>query len=304
MNNPLLSIAIPTFNRKDCLKECLESIFSQFSDQNISNLVEVVISDNASTDGTEQIIEEYKKKYQQITYKKNPVNFGVDKNILQVAEMSAGKYIWFLGDDDALFSDALLTVLNILKTEKADYLIVNCWGYDKSLTDKAVNKPNILISENQYYASLKEYVVKAPHNNSLVGMFCGLSMQIFLKVPWERLANKDRFIGTNAVHMHSLMLAMKNRKFGLIAKPCVKVRADNIRWEVFEGLENTKKRALLTQQALVWILNEYSIRYSKLRLRIIYLNGIIFDELRLVLRKYILTNQKSRDMLKKILGKL
>jgi glycosyltransferase involved in cell wall biosynthesis len=61
-NMLLLSIAIPTFNGSKYIREALDSIVSQ-SDA-LDEDLEVVISDNASTDDTPEIIMEFQSKYQ------------------------------------------------------------------------------------------------------------------------------------------------------------------------------------------------------------------------------------------------
>lgn len=304
MASPLLSICIPTFNRSDCLKECLNSITIQFRDPKVLDRVEIVVSDNASQDGTFGVVQEFQNQYSNIVYKKNQTNFGVDRNILQVVDMAKGKYVWLLGDDDSLFSDALVYLLNFLETDKADYIIANCWGYNKTLTDRALKYPNLSISEDKLYEHLSDYVIQAPHNRDLVGLLCGLSVQIFLKQLWTNKQNKEKDIGTNAVHMYTLTTVMKDRRFCLLAKPCVKVRADNIRWDVFDGLETLKKRSDLTKQALLKILTEYNIPYSRLKVNLAFAKTLLFDELRIAIRARILKSQKSRDVLKRILGKL
>jgi glycosyltransferase involved in cell wall biosynthesis len=51
--NPKVSICVPTYNRKDYLRETLDNIFAQ-TDKNF----EVVTVDNVSTDGTEEILKQ------------------------------------------------------------------------------------------------------------------------------------------------------------------------------------------------------------------------------------------------------
>lgn len=304
MNAPLLSIGIPTYNRAACLRQCLESIVCQFGNAKVAEKVEIVISDNNSSDNTSEVVREFQAKYPNITYRKNSDNLGVDRNIVQVVEMSQGKYVWLLGDDDALFDDSLFYLISLLEQDAADYYILNCWGYNNSLTSKALNHPNISLTRNRHFTSLKEYVSAANFNRDLVGMFCGLSMQLFLREPWKSYSETGDYIGTNAIHLHILMSVMKERRFCIVAKPCVKVRADNIRWDVFQGLNTLQKRAELTQKTLLWILNEYGLSYSLIKLKSSFIWDLFLDWLRVVLRKYILKNQKSRDFLKKFLGKL
>ena len=71
---PLLSICIPTFNRGDLLND----ILSKYVDNpQFDNDVEIVISDNASTDSTEDICRRYVEKYSNIRYFKNEENINI-----------------------------------------------------------------------------------------------------------------------------------------------------------------------------------------------------------------------------------
>lgn len=70
MDNPLLSICIPTYNRAEYLKECLDSIVTQERFEEI----EVVISDNCSNDGTQKLGEKYARMYENIRYYRNDEN--------------------------------------------------------------------------------------------------------------------------------------------------------------------------------------------------------------------------------------
>ena len=63
MKYPKLSIIVPTYNRAGYLKECLNSIICQ----NYPNL-EIIVTDDNSTDNTEEVVKEYIKKYSYIKY--------------------------------------------------------------------------------------------------------------------------------------------------------------------------------------------------------------------------------------------
>ena len=60
---PLVSVGIPTYNRVDWLKGAIDSVLNQ----NYSN-IDIVVCDNASTDGTEKFMQEYCAKYENIKY--------------------------------------------------------------------------------------------------------------------------------------------------------------------------------------------------------------------------------------------
>jgi len=98
---PLLSICIPTYNRAEFLDKNLASIVSQlgFDSEN----VEVVISDNASTDNTEAIVKKYKEQHKNIYYSKNEENIG-DRNFPIVIGNAHGVFRK-LCNDRIIFTD-------------------------------------------------------------------------------------------------------------------------------------------------------------------------------------------------------
>ena len=106
----LLTIAIPTFNRRDFIEMSLNSIFCQFDER-----VEVLVSDNCSTDGTERFVKEH---YPQVRYEKNNENIGPDRNFLECFKKANGKFILLLGDDDILVEGALKVILDFLEHNK------------------------------------------------------------------------------------------------------------------------------------------------------------------------------------------
>ena len=55
--NPILTIAIPTYNRKKYLKECLDHVIPQVGED-----IELIVCDNASEDGTDEFMEYFCQK--------------------------------------------------------------------------------------------------------------------------------------------------------------------------------------------------------------------------------------------------
>ena len=77
----VLSICIPTFNRLDCLENCLESIL--ISSRNVDDFnFEVCISDNFSNENPISIIEKYNKDLK-IIYNRNEQNLGFALNAIK-----------------------------------------------------------------------------------------------------------------------------------------------------------------------------------------------------------------------------
>ncbi len=90
-----VSIGLPVYNRKQFLRETLDSVLAQtFED------FELIISDNASTDGTEEICREYANRDTRVRYSRNHVNLGASRNYNRVFELSSGEYFKWLASDD------------------------------------------------------------------------------------------------------------------------------------------------------------------------------------------------------------
>lgn len=99
-HRPKVSIAIPTFNRVNYLKLAIESSLAQ----TYSN-VEVIISDNASTDKTSEILAQYSDS--RLVKIRQPTNVGMMANWNKCLEMATGKYFILLSDDDLLDPSAI-----------------------------------------------------------------------------------------------------------------------------------------------------------------------------------------------------
>ncbi len=90
---PLVSVCIPTFNRRGYLTEAVESVLAQsFGD------FELVISDNASTDDTAEAVLSFGDP--RIRYFRNDRNIGAPANWLNAVANAVGRYCAIIGDDD------------------------------------------------------------------------------------------------------------------------------------------------------------------------------------------------------------
>lgn len=124
---PLLTIAIPTFNRSRFLSLLLSVLEPQLKSEPD---VEVLISDNASTDDTPHVAESFAKQGFAFRYLRNSTNVGPDWNFLQCYERAAGKYLWIMGDDDVIEPFGLRTVLSSLRAgEEYDLVFLRSRGF-------------------------------------------------------------------------------------------------------------------------------------------------------------------------------
>ncbi|MGL6153832.1 MAG: glycosyltransferase family 2 protein [Cetobacterium sp.] len=119
MNKKLLSILIPTYNRSEYLDKALKSIFEQIKlKDDLKYQIEILVSDNNSSDNTQQILKKYmekSKKYEILfTFWKNDNNLGPDGNFEKLIKKSTGNFCWLFGDDEFLIDKGLLIVYKIL----------------------------------------------------------------------------------------------------------------------------------------------------------------------------------------------
>lgn len=114
----LLSICIPTYNRKRYLQELLEGLLPQ-----VVNCLdaEICISDNKSSDGTDAYVRSLPTSV--VRAWTNEKNIGGDRNFLKCICEAKGEYVWLVGDDDLVPKGAVDKVLEILHREHPDLLI-------------------------------------------------------------------------------------------------------------------------------------------------------------------------------------
>ncbi len=110
MNEPLISVALCTYNGEKYLAEQLDSIIGQ-SYKNI----EVVIVDDASTDKTVEIINSYAKNDSRIKCHKNEFNLGFNKNFEKAITLTSGDYIAISDQDDIWLPDKLQLLVKHIK---------------------------------------------------------------------------------------------------------------------------------------------------------------------------------------------
>src|SRR5438067_2227569 len=90
-----VSIGMPIFNGKSYVEDALRSLL----DQDYPNF-DVIISDNASTDGTEELCRGYAQRDPRVRYFRNIQNIGAAKNFTRVFERSSARYFMWAAHDD------------------------------------------------------------------------------------------------------------------------------------------------------------------------------------------------------------
>lgn len=216
----LLSICIPTYNRADYLAQTLESILAQATEQ-----VEIVISDNASTDHTEEVVRGYQERFERLTYARQTENVGRDRNYLKSVALAKGKYCWLLGDDDLLTDGSIAHLLPYLLSEvPPDFVLLTGTVYDSTLTH--------IISESATEIGVSGDIRTTDLLDFFSRFFCesGLSVYVVNREEWNRVS-PGKYVGTGLVYLAVVYEYLKiGSPLQVVARPCIKYRSGNASW--------------------------------------------------------------------------
>jgi len=182
-----LSVCIPAYNRAEELADLFDSIERQ---KNYQFELEVVVSDNASADDTQQVVERYKGRLPGLVYSRSAQNLGADRNFLRAVDLATGDFCWLMGSDDKFEDGAFSTIEHVLmQYPDTTGAIVAAQGYRRDLrTREPMPDP---IADTFTQATLLEGV-----DNILVSIgisFGFLSSLIINKKRW------DAVVGTHPV---------------------------------------------------------------------------------------------------------
>lgn len=208
-----LTIAIPSYNGEKTIGETLDSMVTQ-----IQPGVEILVSDNASTDGTAAIVKKYQNSYPYIRYVRNEVNVGADRNFDLAVRKSYGEYVWLVSDDDILNYGAIAKVLSVINNNLVAAIFANWTNmggpFENRLGishDTAFDDPNDFLSIANLYPLL-------------------VSSLIIRRIAWNDI-NTEEFIGTNWIHYLTLIKIISGAKSYIIAEPIVQYRTNNSDWK-------------------------------------------------------------------------
>ena len=110
-----VSVAMATYNGMKYIEKQLDSIRNQYIMPD-----EVIICDDASTDGTADFINEYIEKYSLFGWKlfKNEENLGFKKNFLKAISLTQGDYVFLCDQDDIWKTEKIEKVLSVMEENK------------------------------------------------------------------------------------------------------------------------------------------------------------------------------------------
>lgn len=140
MKFPMLSVIIPTRERADTLFHTLRTVVEQDYEK-----LEIIISDNASTDNTEKVVRGYTDK--RLRYINTGKRLGMSENWEFALSHVTGDFVMYLGDDDGLLPNACSDVANIISKTNTKAVIWNKPNYN---WPSISNMPNTVTLKSAY----------------------------------------------------------------------------------------------------------------------------------------------------------
>lgn len=151
LHNYLISITIPTYNRYENIKKTFDilkasSYFKKY---------EICVSDNASTDYTFNYLKDIKNKFSNVVINRNNENYGYEQNLQKAINISTGKFIWSLSDDDTVTDKALERIYKIVENNQFLNLFFLNYNIINEDTKKIINsrceiEKNGIYNKNQF----------------------------------------------------------------------------------------------------------------------------------------------------------
>ena len=190
----ILSICIPTYNRLPFLKELLPAILRQVDAGR--DEVEVVVSDNASTDDTADYLRSLLNPC--LRWWTNETNIGGDRNFLKCVAEARGEYVWLFGDDDIMPAGAVDMVLDFLRQHHPALLI----SVDRDVDALLYDSYGVMLKDMGDELALAHTLISA--NIFKRELF---DMDLAVKKLWVQYA-----------HMFGIMANMAGRKIGVMSR--------------------------------------------------------------------------------------
>lgn len=126
---PLLTIAVPTWNRDHYLERLLQVLGGELRGLPPGD-VEVLICDNCSDDSTPNVVEAARQAGLPIRGVRHGENIGSDRNIAFCHNESRGQYAWILGDDDLPLPGAIANLLGVLRDQHPAVVYLRPFGFE------------------------------------------------------------------------------------------------------------------------------------------------------------------------------
>ncbi len=218
MSEPTLSICIATRNRAAFIGQTLDSIIGQMTEA-----VEVIVVDGASTDNTEQVMRSYQERVPRLRYIRLAQNGGIDRDYDRAVQEARGTYCWLFSDDDLLKPGAIQAVLDEIARGYC-LLVVNAEARSADLTE--LHQARVLPSGEDRAYEPQEHerlFVDAAKYMSFLGCVV-IRREIWLA------RERERYYGSAFIHVGVIFQAPLPGRALFVSHPWIVIRYGNASW--------------------------------------------------------------------------
>lgn len=218
--NLVITFAIPTYNRA----KKLDNLLSQLANMEvpadiISQGIEILVSNNASEDATNEIVSKHqavlKRKGYFFSYAKRERNLGLDGNMLACYLDAKGEYVWYFSDDDILIEAQFLEVIKDIQKYKPDICLSNFEQGKYNASNLLFDIPESYIETDPLQAM--NYLLKFPK----------LTIYIVKRISIEQeLPKLKTFLGSYYLFIALFMLVFAKQKKSLLMRKPIIARAE------------------------------------------------------------------------------
>lgn len=195
---PIISIVIPTYNRASRLKDMLTRLSAHT--EIIEDWVEVVVSDNASTDNTPDVVTAFSERTgKAVRFGRNASNVGIDGNIHAVSRLATGRYLLLMSDDDLLLPGALSRLRELVRTTPDLLFCFVNGGSFQGIYDPSAKLPTVV--------PLSQPLVTRDPNELLktIGVWSTFMSSFFVeRKAWQSVPTPETYIGSDIYLTHIL----------------------------------------------------------------------------------------------------
>lgn len=206
-SKPILTIAVPTYNRSAKLRLLLANLVPQLINE---PRVELIISDNCSPDNTPAVIDSFLEDGLRFRHIRNRENIGPDGNFLQCYGVASGKYFWLFSDDDVILPGTIATILRVIGDDDFDLVYVRPLGFRKDPAERGQINP---APKTKVFVEASTFV----HAVGLNGDFALISSIILNKQKVEAVDHRPfgDARNTNLLQLAWVFTALNNFQRGL-----------------------------------------------------------------------------------------
>ncbi len=169
MDRKLLTVTIPTWNRQVLLEELLSILIHEITEFSLQEKVEILISDNGSTDETRKVVKNLADQFSYINYSNNGINKGARFNVLHCMANASGKFLILLGDDDRPNKGALFRIINFLEKHSDTGSLIDSNNIKQNpFGDSRISLTQLLENFYYYIGNAGLFILKSDNVKSIL----------------------------------------------------------------------------------------------------------------------------------------